>query len=155
VGCCTLANCPRSTGRAGLIETLATLRTAGIATAGAGKDREEAERPAVIPVGNGSRVVVFSLGAESSGVDSDWAAHRHEPGVDFIAGISDRSAGRVAARVRAARQPGDLVVVSLHWGGNWGYAVAAEEVRFAHHLIEHGGVDVVHGHSSHHPRRPT
>jgi poly-gamma-glutamate synthesis protein (capsule biosynthesis protein) len=43
------------------------------------------------------------------------------------------------------------VVVSAHWGSNWGYRVEPEQVRFAHRLID-GGVDLVHGHSSHHPR---
>jgi len=41
--------------------------------------------------------------------------------------------------------------VSIHWGSNWGYEVDAEQVRFAHRLID-GGVDLIHGHSSHHPR---
>jgi poly-gamma-glutamate capsule biosynthesis protein CapA/YwtB (metallophosphatase superfamily) len=44
-----------------------------------------------------------------------------------------------------------VVVASVHWGSNWGYRVAADQVRFAHRLVD-GGVDVVHGHSSHHPR---
>jgi poly-gamma-glutamate capsule biosynthesis protein CapA/YwtB (metallophosphatase superfamily) len=39
----------------------------------------------------------------------------------------------------------------VHWGSNWGYLVPREQVRFAHALVD-GGVDVVHGHSSHHPR---
>src|SRR5690606_10004038 len=43
------------------------------------------------------------------------------------------------------------VVVSIHWGSNWGYEVTDAQVAFAHALID-GGVDVVHGHSSHHPR---
>jgi poly-gamma-glutamate capsule biosynthesis protein CapA/YwtB (metallophosphatase superfamily) len=42
------------------------------------------------------------------------------------------------------------VVVSVHWGSNWGYGVGPDQVRFAHRLI--GGVDLIHGHSSHHPR---
>jgi poly-gamma-glutamate synthesis protein (capsule biosynthesis protein) len=44
-----------------------------------------------------------------------------------------------------------VVIVSLHWGPNWGYAVPEERIRFAHALIDSGLVDVVHGHSSHHP----
>jgi poly-gamma-glutamate synthesis protein (capsule biosynthesis protein) len=44
-----------------------------------------------------------------------------------------------------------VVVASIHWGGNWGYAVPAAHRRFAHALVEQCGVDVVHGHSSHHP----
>jgi poly-gamma-glutamate synthesis protein (capsule biosynthesis protein) len=57
----------------------------------------------------------------------------------------------VLQRLEACRRPRDLVVVSVHWGGNWGYDVTGDEVAFAHRLVE-GGVDVVHGHSSHHPR---
>ena len=53
--------------------------------------------------------------------------------------------------VRRTKQPGDIAIVSVHWGSNWGYAVPRAQVRFAHWLID-SGVDVVHGHSSHHPR---
>ncbi|MFG2394173.1 CapA family protein [Streptomyces lavendulae] len=44
-----------------------------------------------------------------------------------------------------------MVAVSIHWGSNWGYRVPPEHVRFAHALVD-GGADLVHGHSSHHPR---
>jgi len=53
--------------------------------------------------------------------------------------------------VSRVKRAGDVVVVSVHWGPNWGYDVTTKQVRFAHRLIE-GGVDVVHGHSSHHPQ---
>ena len=56
----------------------------------------------------------------------------------------------VIGRARAAKGPGDVVVVSIHWGPNWGYDVGPDQVRFAHRLID-GGVDLIHGHSSHHP----
>ena len=42
-------------------------------------------------------------------------------------------------------------MVSVHWGGNWGYDVPRDQRRFAHRLLD-GGVHLVHGHSSHHPR---
>jgi poly-gamma-glutamate capsule biosynthesis protein CapA/YwtB (metallophosphatase superfamily) len=54
--------------------------------------------------------------------------------------------------MRQARQPGDSLVASIHWGGNWGYDVASEQRGFARALIDAGVVDVVHGHSSHHPK---
>ena len=56
----------------------------------------------------------------------------------------------IAAQVRAVKRPGDVVVVSLHWGGNWGYEIAASQQQFAHDLLDRAGVDLVHGHSSHH-----
>jgi poly-gamma-glutamate synthesis protein (capsule biosynthesis protein) len=49
------------------------------------------------------------------------------------------------------KRPGDVVVASIHWGTNWGWEVPSEHVRVAHRLVD-AGVDVVHGHSSHHVR---
>ncbi len=44
------------------------------------------------------------------------------------------------------------MIFSVHWGSNWGYDIAQEQVDFAHRLIDSGTVDIVHGHSSHHVR---
>ena len=62
------------------------------------------------------------------------------------------TAAAVAGHVNAIRQPGDLAVVSIHWGSNWGYRVPERQRAFAHALIDAGACDVLHGHSSHHPR---
>jgi len=43
------------------------------------------------------------------------------------------------------------VVAFIHWGSNWAYVISEAQTVFAHELID-GGVDIVHGHSSHHPR---
>jgi len=53
--------------------------------------------------------------------------------------------------VQREKQRGAIVVLSVHWGSNWGYGVPREQVHFAHRMVD-AGVDVVHGHSSHHPR---
>ena len=95
--------------------------------------------------------MVFAFGTASSGVPRDWAATGQRPGVAFLPSLSSAIAGDISGLAQQVRQPGDLVVVSLHWGSNWGYDVPDEQIRFAHALID-GGVDVVHGHSSHHPR---
>ena len=50
--------------------------------------------------------------------------------------LSDEAVGRVAARVGQVRRPGDLVVLSIHWGANWGYRIPPEHRRFAHALID-------------------
>jgi poly-gamma-glutamate synthesis protein (capsule biosynthesis protein) len=93
--CCVLANNHvLDWGREGLAETLATLRAAGLRTAGA------------------------------------------------------EAVGR---RIAAQKRRGDIVVASIHWGGNWGYDVASAQRDFARALIG-AGVDVVRGHSSHHPK---
>ncbi|WEO99493.1 CapA family protein [Streptomyces sp. FXJ1.172] len=138
-------------GRPGLEETLDSLAGAGLRTAGAGRDADEACAPAAVPVGPGSRVLVLALGALSSGIPPGWAATTDRPGVAYARDLSAAAAASVVQRVRRARGPGDTVVVSVHWGSNWGYLVPREQKHFAHALID-GGVDLVHGHSSHHPR---
>lgn len=153
IDCCVLANNHvLDWGERGLIETLDTLERAGLRTAGAGRNRSSAEAPAVLPVGQKGRVLVFSVGMDSSGVPRKWAAAEDHPGVDFLPDLSQRSVERFTQRIRAARRPGDLVVFSIHWGGNWGYEITREETSFARALIDAGAVDVVHGHSSHHPK---
>ena len=54
-------------------------------------------------------------------------------------------------QVRHAKHRGTSSSCPIHWGSNWGYRVPAADVRLAHLLID-GGVDVLYGHSSHHPR---
>jgi poly-gamma-glutamate synthesis protein (capsule biosynthesis protein) len=151
--CCVLANNHvLDWGEDGLCETLAALSGAGIAPAGAGRDRAAAEAPAVLDVGAGRRVLVFAAAAADSGVPPEWAAGDEMPGVALLPDLSERTADALAARVQAARRPGDVVVASLHWGGNWGYDVTRDHRRFAYALIDRGAADVVHGHSSHHPK---
>ncbi|HKI64366.1 MAG TPA: CapA family protein [Burkholderiales bacterium] len=151
--CCVLANNHvLDWGRAGLTETLATLHAAGLRTAGAGRDAAEAQAPAVIECRQGGRVLVFGLASETSGVPRDWAAAARRPGVSLLEDLSARSAEAVARRIAAHRREGDIVVASIHWGGNWGYDVAPEQRVFARALIDAGVVDVVHGHSSHHAK---
>jgi poly-gamma-glutamate capsule biosynthesis protein CapA/YwtB (metallophosphatase superfamily) len=138
-------------GRAGLEETLAVLARAGLTAAGAGRDAAAAWQPAVVPLPGGSRMLVFSCGTASSGIPAEWAAATARPGVSFLPGVYGVIADALIARAAAARQDGDLVVVSIHWGANWGYTATADQVQFAHRLID-GGISLVHGHSSHHPR---
>ena len=153
IDCCVLANNHvLDWGYPGLHETLAALVGAGLAVAGAGRDLEEAQAPAVLPTSGSGSVLVFAFGCESSGVPPGWAAGEHRAGVDFLPDLSAAAAQRFASRVAAVKRDGDLVVASIHWGDNWGYPVPAAQRAFAHRLIEEAGVDLVHGHSSHHPR---
>ncbi len=74
-------------------------------------------------------------------------------GVQLLPDLSRKTALTMARRIAEHETaPGDRVVVSIHWGENWGFSVPAEQERFAKVLIDKGGVDLVHGHSSHHPK---
>ncbi|MGE5131479.1 MAG: CapA family protein [Gemmatimonadota bacterium] len=138
-------------GRAGLSDTLDALAGAGLRAVGAGRDGAAARRPAVIGLPGGGRVLVFACGTASAGIPPGWAAGPGRPGIDYLARPTATAAAALAARIQAVRRPGDLVVVSLHWGSNWGYQVPGDQVAFARRLAA-GGADVVFGHSSHHPR---
>ena len=148
---CSLANNHvLDLGPEGLVETLSTLEAAGLRTCGAGRDLEAAGRPAHVPLAGGGAVLVWGLGTASSGIPASWAAAKARPGVDRLPVLSDEDAAGLVRRIRAAKRPGDLVVASIHWGANWVDELPDAHVRFAHRLVD-GGVDVVHGHSSHHP----
>jgi poly-gamma-glutamate capsule biosynthesis protein CapA/YwtB (metallophosphatase superfamily) len=139
-------------GRRGLGETLEVLAASGLRTVGAGLSLLQARSPAVVSIPRtGGRLLIFAFGSPSSGIRYDWAATQDRPGVHLVPSLDDAAADELCRQVGNLRQPGDLAIVSAHWGSNWGYRVETEQIRFARRLID-GGVDLVHGHSSHHPR---
>jgi poly-gamma-glutamate capsule biosynthesis protein CapA/YwtB (metallophosphatase superfamily) len=152
IDCCVLANNHiLDWGYQGLSETLETLHRANIQTSGAGNNHEQADAPAIIEVAEHSRVMVFSYGMQSSGVPYEWAAGSDKPGVNLLPGLLKITLQQTVGHIQALKQTGDIVVASIHWGGNWGYHIPDEHIQIAHGLIDSAGVDVVHGHSSHHP----
>lgn len=153
IDCCVLANNHvLDWGYSGLEDTLLSLHRAGLKTAGAGHDVRQAGMPAVMELEGAGRVLVFSYGSRTSGISGEWAASAEKPGVSMIADHPADDAERIARAVTAFKRPGDIVVASIHWGSNWGYTIPSEQRELAHLLIERAGVDVVHGHSSHHPK---
>ena len=152
IDCCVLANNHvLDWGVAGLEETLQRLHAAGLRTAGAGHNRVAAAAPAIIELATGNRVLVFAWGMDTAGVTADWSAGDGRAGVNFLEDFSPASLHSVARQIDGVKRDGDVAVVSIHWGGNWGYDVASTQRDFAHRLIDEAGVDIVHGHSSHHP----
>jgi len=152
IDCCVLANNHvLDWGERGLHQTLESLHEAGLKTAGAGLDASEASAPARIDTPAGS-VLVFAFGCADSGVPEAWAAGPKQAGIELLPDFSEGTVAAIARRVAAAKKPGDIVLASIHWGSNWGYAVPHEHRRFAHSLIDSAGVHLVHGHSSHHAK---
>lgn len=151
IDCCAMANNHvLDWGEKGLAETLGTLANAGIRSAGAGSNLTQAQAPAVLPLPGKGRVLVFAFGERYSGIARAWLATPSRPGIDLLPNLSRTTVNDIAARVVRIKRPGDIVVASIHWGGNWGYEIPRAQRDFAHDLIERAGVDVVHGHSAHH-----
>jgi len=153
IDCCVLANNHvLDWGEPGLLDTLAVLKEAGISTAGAGKTLAGARLPALIQTAASSRIRVFGVGAESSGIPRHWAAGETSAGIWLLPDLSKETAPQLASEILAQRDAGDIAVLSIHWGSNWGHEIGTGQQAFAHALIDLGACDIVHGHSSHHAR---
>ncbi len=153
IDCCVLANNHvLDWSQTGLMETLESLERAKIAYAGAGRTRAEAAAPAVLKTKGRSRALVFGFGLTTSGIPPKWAARRASSGVNVLGDGTAKSITRIANAVQSSRRPGDLLIASIHWGSNWGYHIPDDQRLLAHDLIDVAGFDIIHGHSSHHPK---
>jgi poly-gamma-glutamate capsule biosynthesis protein CapA/YwtB (metallophosphatase superfamily) len=153
IDCCTLANNHTlDWGEAGLLETLDTLEGLGIKTAGAGRNCSEAWALAALDILSKSRVLVLSCASVTSGVPVGWAATRDAPGVALLPDMTERSVALIAKEVARVKRSRDIVILSIHWGPNWGYDVGDAQRQFAHELIDRADISVLHGHSSHHAK---
>jgi poly-gamma-glutamate synthesis protein (capsule biosynthesis protein) len=137
-------------GYSGLTETVETLKKVNVKSTGAGRNLRQAEAPAVMEVEGKGRVIVFSYGLKTSGIPISWGASEDRPGVNLLKDLSDTTVRHIKKKVEEVKQQGDIVVVSIHWGSNWGYEIPPVQTEFAHKLIDDAGIDVIHGHSSHH-----
>jgi poly-gamma-glutamate synthesis protein (capsule biosynthesis protein) len=153
IDCCVLANNHvLDWGVEGLLETLEVLEQRQLKACGAGRNIAEARAPAIHVVPDRGRVLVFSFALASSGTPPSWAARSDKPGVSFLRDLSDATADKIAAEIERVRTSGDIVIVSIHWGPNWGYSIPDSQRRFAHRLIDDANVSAIYGHSSHHPK---
>ncbi len=153
IDCCVLANNHvLDWGRTGLLDTLATLERLQIKAAGAGRNLGQASAPAALGIAGKGRVLVFSFASVTSGTPDSWAATQKAPGVNLLPDLSEASVALISEQIARARQPHDVIIVSVHWGSNWGYEIPDEQRRFARALIDRADVSIVHGHSSHHAK---
>ena len=151
IDCCVLANNHMlDWGIPGLLDTLEALDKAEIKHAGAGCNLRQARSPAILETGEDRRIIVFSLGSLSSGIPAGWSAREDRPGLNVIERQAKDTVRSLANEIGDIKREGDVVIVSIHWGGNWGYKIPSSQKMLAHRLIEETGLDILHGHSSHH-----
>ncbi len=128
----------------GLFHMLHILDTAGIHHAGAGMTLSEASRPAIWEM-KGIKLGLIAFTDNEPG----WEATEERPGIFYVPiQLYDKRAKKLLEAVRKTKEVVDLLIVSAHWGPNWGYSPPAEHIPFAHALIAEGA-DVIFGHSGH------
>ena len=135
----------------GLDDTIQALQAAGIRYTGAGLHAEDAQTPAIIPIqrsfdpGNESHAVqIFS----ASDHPTDWARVPTFHLIDYSQATKQRL--RRLIQGYNGNVASSLKVFSVHWGPNYSWQPAKEIRDLAHFLIDECGVDIIHGHSSHH-----
>lgn len=141
VDCVTLANNHAlDYGAEALLDTVSTLRDAGIATVGAGVDQRSAREPVVLDRA-GLRLGVVGM----TDHPRSYAAQDHRPGVAYA------EDGRVipdwVARAIAGMDA-DAVLVTPHWGPNM-TSSPSSSIRKAAAGLHRAGATLVAGHSAH------
>jgi poly-gamma-glutamate capsule biosynthesis protein CapA/YwtB (metallophosphatase superfamily) len=135
VDCVTLANNHAlDYGAEALLDTLAYLHAAGIASVGAGADREQARAPATLEA-HGFRLAVLGCADDPREWDAAPAAPGIAYGLDWVADAVER--------VEA-----DAVLVTPHWGPNMATA-PLPQIRRAAARLRAVGATLVAGHSAH------
>lgn len=125
-------------GRDGLMRTMAGLDRAGVAWFGAGTNQAEASRPRIIRC-RSKRVALLGFTVfPDEGVFFNPSA----PGT----ARADPTAIRRA--VRLARDLGDLVIVSFHWGNEFQNLTSDAQRRIGRLAVD-SGADIVVGHHPH------
>lgn len=124
----------------GLSDTIMTLKSANIQYPGAGENEAEATAPSVLTLPSGQRVIVVAFGDDSSGIYPEWKATNERPGVNYIKLRGEASVKQVLSQVNQVWKQGDIVVATIHQGGNWGYHISASFQQFARDLIDYAKV---------------
>jgi poly-gamma-glutamate synthesis protein (capsule biosynthesis protein) len=127
-----------------LRDMLEILDHAGIRHAGAGQNTAEACQPVYMDV-RGMRVAFLAF----TDNEPAWASKDDYPGICYTrVDLQDPRVKRILDRVRTAYQESNVVIVSAHWGGNWGDRPPEEHRKLARALID-AGASMVFGHSAH------
>lgn len=126
-------------GAAGVLEQRSRLEATGVATFGAGTSAEEAEAPWLLE--RGTRCVAVLPATLKSNRPA-------RPGASVAAYLGAEGLDRLAARVRALRDRGCFVAVSVHWGREGVHTPPRAVVAAAERLVD-AGAGLVVGHHPH------
>ena len=122
--------------------TRENLRAYQIKFCGAGRNRREANQPAIIKVRDHKVAILSHVFVYSA---STLKATRRR------AGVADQRINPILKQIRTLKRQGCLVLVSLHWGIEYGFYPVPYQRRQAKRMIE-AGASLIIGHGPHYPQ---
>jgi poly-gamma-glutamate capsule biosynthesis protein CapA/YwtB (metallophosphatase superfamily) len=129
-------------GEAGLRDSVAAGRQAGLPTVGIGRDATEAYRPYVTTVKGNKVAVIGATQVLDDNLIQAWTA------TDAKAGLaSAKDVPRLERAVRQARGSADILIVNLHWGQELNSCATPAQRDLAGRLIDAGADAVVGSHA--------
>ncbi|HUP93814.1 MAG TPA: CapA family protein [Burkholderiales bacterium] len=151
-----------------MLDTIAVLRDRGMQVIGAGRNLEDARRPATVEI-KGTRVAFL---AYCSILNNAYWATNDKPGIaplrvhtyyepfDYQPGIPpkvvtvpfEEDLSALLADVRAAKETADVVVLSFHWGIHFIPALVADYQPLVAKAAFDAGADLILGHHAHTPK---
>lgn len=127
-----------------LLEMLEILKKNKILYSGAGLNLKEASQPAVFYL-KGKKIGFIAF----TDNESAWSAEEDKPGIFYVElRKNGKNIDYLFKLIKKTKKVVDFLIVSAHWGPNWGYEPLKEHIYFAHKFID-CGADFVFGHSPH------
>jgi len=133
----------------GITTTRSSLAEAGLLTAGAGANAEEAWTPLVIEK-NGLRIGILAVTRWLNGFHNKKDEKLpHVPAVPYAIEpiVGGHSVDDFLATIRERTAEVDALIVTIHWGAEYKFAPAPEDRKLAQQMIDAGAFAVI----GHHP----
>jgi len=125
----------------GMYDTLNELDILGIKHSGAGKNISEAMKHVVMNI-NGIKIGIVGCADHYD----HWSATDNKPGIYYV---DYNNYNHILDHIKKIRKDVDILIMSIHWGGNLVKGIGNKYQKFAKDVFN-SGVNIMHGHSSHH-----
>lgn len=131
-------------GHEALLDMFLQLKEMRIFFAGAGKNRAETQKLKVITL-EGIKLGILAF----TDNQPNWEAGEDRPGIWYIpVDLDDERMHKMINLVKTIKGQIDILIISAHWGGNWGTSPPAKHRIVGKALID-AGADIIFGHSAH------
>lgn len=129
-----------------LSQTMTLLHGSGISTVGGGKNTDEARQPVIINEKGMS--IAFLAYCKIEDITELHQQISKTKGEQGIPGIAPLIMEEIKKDIQKAKEKADIVIISLHWGGEYQDHPKNEQREIAHQLID-AGANVILGHHPH------